>query len=223
MRKSSLPLALLVLLGIAFTLSSREPDARLKRASRSPERGGWIQVHLQGTPAEIGFQHGYLLAAEIQDNFKAISTEVVHDEKKSWAFFRKAAQEIYWPHIEQEYRDELNGIVEGLKARDSKLHVGDMVAMNAWLELPYYARWYNDAHPGTEPGAGPGDHSSAFVATGSYNKDGRTVIGHNNWTSYSSGERWNIIFGIVPAKGSRILMDVLPGLIHSGDDFGINA
>ena len=49
------------------------------------------------------------------------------------------------------------------------------------------------------------------------------VIGHNNWTSYASGERWNIMFDIAPAKGSRILMDGMPGLIHSGDDFGVNA
>ena len=40
------------------------------------------------------------------------------------------------------------------------------------------------------------------------------------WTSYSSGERWNIVFDIAPAEGSRIIMDGMPGLIHSGDDFG---
>ena len=222
MRRSSLLFGL-VLIGIAFTLSSREPDARLKRASRSPERGGWIQVHLEGTPAEIGYQHGYLLASEIQDNFNAVSTEMAHEERKDWEFFRKAARDVFWPRVEPEYRDELNGIVEGLKAKNSKLDIWDIVALNAWLELPYYDKWYNNRNPGTAEGAGPGDHCSAFVATGSYTKDGRIVIGHNNWTSFSSGERWNIIFDIVPAKGNRILMDGSAGLIHSGDDFGINS
>ena len=61
------------------------------------------------------------------------------------------------------------------------------------------------------------------MATGSYTKDGRVVMAHNNWTSYSSGERWNIIFDIAPANGNRIIMDGMPGLIHSGDDFGVNA
>ncbi|HUJ50579.1 MAG TPA: hypothetical protein VLW25_10280, partial [Bryobacteraceae bacterium] len=48
---------------------AREPqgDARLKKAFRRPEQNGWIFVHLEGTPAEIGFQHGYLLAPEIAD------------------------------------------------------------------------------------------------------------------------------------------------------------
>ena len=49
------------------------------------------------------------------------------------------------------------------------------------------------------------------------------VIAHNNWTSYETGERWNIIFDIVPAQGNHILMDGMAGLIHSGDDFGVNS
>ncbi|HYW45677.1 MAG TPA: C45 family peptidase [Bryobacteraceae bacterium] len=213
-------------LGLALTLVSRDPQTnpRLRKAFRAPERSGWIQVHLEGEPADIGYQHGYLLANEIRDNFKAISTEMAHDEKKEWDFFRKTSREVFWPHIEQEYRDELTGIVDGLSARGVRLDLWDIVAMNAWLELPYYDKWLSKGSPSTSTGAaGPGDHCSAFVATGKYTKDGRVVIGHNNWTSYSSGERWNIMFDIVPAKGSRILMDGSAGLIHSADDFGINA
>ena len=37
------------------------------------------------------------------------------------------------------------------------------------------------------------------------------------------GERWTIIFDIVPAKGKRMLMDGLPGVIHSADDFVMNS
>ena len=224
MRRTAL-FSLVLLLLLAFTLVSRDPvrDARLKKSSRAPERSGWIQIHLEGSPAEIGFQHGYLLAAEIRDNFKAISTEMAHDEKRDWEFFRKTARDLFWPHIDREYRDELTGIVDGLNARGVRLDVWDVTAMNAWLELPYYDKWLEKAKgaPATNA-AGPGDHCSAFVATGSYTKDGRLVIGHNNWTSYSSGERWNIVFDIAPAQGRRILMDGAPGLIHSADDFGVN-
>jgi hypothetical protein len=67
------------------------------------------------------------------------------------------------------------------------------------------------------------EHCSAFVATGSYTRDGKIVIAHNNWSSYLDGERWTVIFDIVPAHGHRILMDGLPGLIHSADDFAINS
>jgi hypothetical protein len=224
MRRTSV-FSVFLLLGLALTLVSREPqsDPRLKKASRAAEHAGWIQVHLEGTPGEIGYQHGYLLSAEIQDNFRVISTEMAHDEKQDWAFFRKTAQEIFWPHVEREYRDEMLGIVEGQKARGGKLDIWDIVAMNAWLELPYYDKWLEKSKPGITISGNVADHCSAFVATGKYTRDGRIVIGHNNWTSYSSGERWNIMFDIVPAAGNRILMDGEPGVIHSADDFGVNS
>jgi hypothetical protein len=219
MKRTSLLLSVL-LLGFAATLISRDPqtDPRLKKASRAPERNGWIMVRLEGSPSQIGFQHGYLLAPEIEDTFKDVSVESEHDEKRDWEFFRATARDVFWPHIEQEYRDELTGIVEGLNARNVKLDIWDVVALNAWLEQDYYDK----AIEGNVQSASA-EHCSAFVATGSYTRDGRFVIGHNNWTSYSSGERWNIIFDIVPEKGNRILMDGMAGLIHSGDDFGMNS
>jgi hypothetical protein len=61
------------------------------------------------------------------------------------------------------------------------------------------------------------------VATGRYTRDGRPVVAHNNWSGYLEGSRWNVIFDIRPAAGHRILMDGMPGLIHSGDDFGVNS
>src|SRR5437016_10321482 len=114
-----------LLVGLALTLISREPtaDPRLRRAARASDHNGWIQVHLEGSPAEIGFQHGYLLAAEIRDNFKVISTEMAHEEKRDWEFFRKTARDLFWPHIEAQYRDELTGIVDGLNARGLRLHI----------------------------------------------------------------------------------------------------
>ena len=39
-------------------------------------------------------------------------------------------------------------------------------------------------------------------------------MGHNAWTNYVVGTRWNIIFDIKPQQGSRMLMDGLPGHHH---------
>src|SRR6202162_6695231 len=36
------------------------------------ERGGWIYVHLEGSPHDIGYQHGYLLASEIPHAFACL-------------------------------------------------------------------------------------------------------------------------------------------------------
>jgi len=96
--------------------------------------------------------------------------------------------------------------------------------MNAAEEWSYFVEEYDKEHKiaSLSTVTAP-DHCSAFVATGSYTKDGRVVIAHNNWTNYLDGARWTIAFDIAPAKGYRILMDGLPGVIHSGDDFGVNS
>ena len=142
--------------------------------------------------------------------------------KKDWAFYRDVAEKILWPGIDEEYRAELDGIVAGLAARGVTADRWDIVALNALEELPdYYVPWL-DKQQGKPPvGKAPGN-CSAFIATGDWTKDQRIVIGHNAWTNYITGERWNIIFDIKPAKGHRILMDGLPGIIASDDDFGVN-
>ncbi len=201
-------------------------DARLKGAYRFDENG-WIYVHLQGSPSDIGFQHGYLLAPEIADAFHAVRVEDTHNTKRPWSFFQKAAQDMLWPKIDPEYQAELKGIVAGLHARGVKMSLDDVVALNAFEELAdYYVPWYNAHHKESAYNAprlySPGN-CSAFIATGSYTKNHGIVIGHNAWTSYINGERWHIIFDIVPTHGYRILMDGFPGVITSDDDFGINS
>lgn len=210
--------------GSLAKVSKTNADSRLKHAFRRPERNGWLFVHLQGTPAEIGFQHGYLLAPEIEDALKVIIFEQTRDDQKDRQFFRDAAQNMMWPHIEQEYREELQGIADGANAHGVKLDVWDVVVLNAFGEWPYYVKQYDKQHGiHSPPSVTAPDRCSAFVATGSYTHDGKIVIAHNDWTNYLDGERWTVIFDIVPAKGKRILMDGFPGFIHSGDDFGMNS
>jgi hypothetical protein len=209
-------------------------DARERAAASDPrlkdtysfERGGWVYVHLEGDPATIGFQHGYMLAKEIEDAFPPVSTAMMRSTKRDWPFFRQVAREMLWPRLNPEYQQELQGIAEGLHARTgSPLDVYDIVAFNAFEEVPdYYVPWLNkkEKTPNAPNLKSPGN-CSAFVATGSWTKDGQIVIAHNNWTSYLNGERWRIIFDIQPTHGYRILMDGFPGVIASDDDFGINS
>jgi hypothetical protein len=191
-------------------------DPRLKGGFRRPDQKGWITIRLEGSPADIGFQHGSLLASEIQDCHSAISLGLTHDAKP-YEFYRDAVEKLFWPRVDAEYQQELQGIADGLRSRGIKLDVWDVAVMNASLELPYYTAWLDKVK---KPVA---ERCSAFVATGSYTKDGHIVIGHNCWSDYLSGGRWNIIFDIHPSNGERFIMDGLPGLIHSGDDYGVNS
>lgn len=208
--------------------SAQQKDApsnpRLNKAYRF-EKGGWTYVHLEGSPSEIGFQHGYLLSSEIQDTFEALKLFQTHQSQRDWEFFRKTAREVLWPHIDAEYQQELQGIADGVKAHGVDLDVYDIVALNAFEEVPdYYLPWLNKQQKSAQnPKLTAPGNCSAFIATGNYTKDHQIVIAHNNWTSYLAGERWVMIFDIVPQEGERILMDGLPGVITSDDDFGVNS
>ncbi len=184
------------------------------------EKGGWIVVPLSGSPADIGFQHGSALAKEIEGVLKSLKVLMTHDGLKDWEFFRRAAEKVLWPKVEQEYRDEIKGIVAGAASQGVKFDVWDALVLNANQELtPYYTEWFENRRD--KKHSAP-EHCSAFVATGSWTRDGLPVLAHNCWTDYAVGARWNVIFDVRPAKGHRFIMDGLPGMIHSGDDFGIN-
>ncbi len=214
---------LLTLSCVAFA-AANPSDARLKKAYRF-QQGGWTYVHLEGSPAEIGYQHGYLLAPEIADAFGVVKLFDTHQTQRDWEFFRTTAREMLWPHIDAEYQQELQGIADGVKAHGVDLDVYDIVALNAFEEVPdYYVPWLNKQTKSEKSPklAAPGN-CSAFIATGAMTKDHQIVIAHNNWTSYMAGERWVVMVDIQPEHGNRILMDGFPGVIASDDDFGVNS
>ena len=205
------------------------PNIRLRGSYRF-EDGGWIYVHLEGEARNMGYQHGTLLANEIVDALDAVRLDSTYRTKRDWNFYRETAKNILWPHIDGEYQEELAGIATGVNSRLQReaakplLDVWDIVALNAFEEVPdYYVPVLNakEGRPNPPMATAPGN-CSAFVATGSWTKDHKIVMAHNNWTSYWAGQRWRIIFDIQPAAGHRILMDGFPGVITSDDDFGVN-
>src|SRR3984957_10434739 len=164
----------------AAPTAGQTPDARLNGAYKFNE-GGWTYVHLEGTPEQVGFQHGYLLAREIEDNVHVYTVTAPNADKRPWSFFRDAGRDVLWPHLDAEYQAELKGIVEGLQAQGSTLDLWDIVALNGDLEISdYYLPTLNkrEGRPNPEAAVAPGK-CSAFIATGSATKDGKIVVGHS--------------------------------------------
>src|SRR6202048_668259 len=110
-RSAAIVIVCSMILFAAAAATVKPKDAqRLKGSCRRPAVNGWTVVHLEGTPAEIGFQHGYLLAPEIQDLKKVYQLALAHDTGKNWNFLREAGKHVLWPHVEPEYREELQGL-----------------------------------------------------------------------------------------------------------------
>ena len=107
--------------------STGQSADRLAKASRE-NKNGWIYVHLEGSPSDIGYQHGYLLADDIDTSIQTVAYMLGHDTHRDWTFYRRAAKNFLWDKLDREYKDEINGIVEGLQAKNKKYDSLDVTA-----------------------------------------------------------------------------------------------
>lgn len=190
------------------------------------DRQGWIFVHVAGAPRQRGRDYGRLVAPEIDDFITTLKAYLLHNTQQDWDFYRQAAQQIFVPKLDAEYRAELEGIAEGVQAAGYPYDFVDLVAENGYFELsdyylPSIGITYDDM---TSPRGfiRPPMRCSAFIATGDWTADHNVVMAHNSWDDYIMGQRWNVILDIVPASGERLLMQTAPGFIHSGTDFDVN-
>ena len=214
--RAFLPVAAL-LAGCAHAVAAAE-DARLAGSSRGA-RNGWITVRLQGAPSAVGYQHGTLLAAEIEDAVAVAKLSLTHDGKRDWAFFRKAAETVFWPRVDAEYREEMQGIADGAAAAGGEVSTSgtwspSTRASSSATTRPPSTR---TAAPARPTSAAPSWPPAATPATAG--RSSRTTTGPG--TSKAPAGTSSSTSG--PAAGHRILMDGMPGLIHSGDDFGVNS
>ncbi len=200
---------------------SAEQRRWLAKAYRH-EKAGWIYLHIEGEPRERGFQHGYLLAKEIAEWLRIRRAVWLHGTSMEWTDLLKETARFVTPFVDDENREELSGMVEGLQAAGVIITLDDLVAYNASAELQGY--WWPEALKKITGSATvvtpPQQHCSSFIATGSMTRDGGVVLGHNTMTDYVEAN-CNVIIDLLPAKGHRILMQTIPGWIHSGTDFFI--
>jgi len=209
---------------LAFLFIARPiaPAVSLAGATRT-DAAGWIMLHLEGKPRDIGYQYGTLLAAEIDDAHKAVRQET-RGSGKDWNWFRDSAKAVFWEKVDPEYQQEIEGQAEALQAKGYKYDKWDVLAYNAHIELEgYYLPWLKSKQTNTAIKSNAKESCSAFIATGSSTSDGKIVIGHNLWWGYLMGQRANVMLDIKPEKGNRVMFDAFCGMLHSGTDFAMNS
>jgi hypothetical protein len=184
------------------------------------DRDGWIYVRIAGEPRQRGFQYGYLLAREIDTSLHEVRRQWEYESGMTWEWLLNEGKRILLPGIDAELRAEIEGIAEGLNAAGVKTTFQEILTYNGNIDLTGY--WWPTVKDSLKLRAPtpPKIGCSSFIATGSWTKDGTIVLGHNTMSGYVEAD-CNIILEIVPAKGHRILMQSVPGWIHSGTDFFI--
>src|SRR5260221_14358212 len=104
--------------------SSTSSDPLLAKAKRE-DKAGWIYVHLEGSPKDIGFQHGSLLATEIDDLIKTMQYFLPHNSGKDWTLCREEVKKMVWNKIDPVYQEEITGVPEGPKTKGFQYDVYD--------------------------------------------------------------------------------------------------
>ena len=205
--------------GQTYNKLSDEQKTWLSKANRH-EKNGWIYLHIEGTPQERGFQHGYLMAKEIKESIYALSRIWNYQTALDWQWLVQKTHKMFTPKVDQENISEIEGIVEGMKAAGISSTLDEMVTYNGYMEI--IGNWFPSVKDTISPNS-PGpkrDGCSSFIATGSMTADGKIVLGHNSMIGYCD-PLCNVIIDILPDKGHRILMQTISGFIHSATDFFI--
>ena len=227
MRKIAVILLLSVLTGNILVNSqvnnqlSNEQKSWLSKANRH-EKNGWIYLHIEGTPEERGFQHGFLLAKEIKEALREMSEVWHYETALDWQWLIQKGGKMFSPKVDAENLEEIDGIVEGMKAAGVVTTRDEIVTYNGYTELDGY--WWPTVKDSISPNSpNPKKEScSSFIATGSMTADGDIVLGHNTMSGFYY-PLCNVILDILPGKGHRILMQSVAGLIHSETDFFITS
>jgi hypothetical protein len=186
------------------------------------QRAGWIYLHAEGSLRARGFQHGYLLAPEIQEALRVTRIQWEHLSALPWSWLVGKADAMLTAKVDPENLAEIDGIVEGLAAAGVASSRAELVTYNAQPEL--FSCWWPQEFKKLKEGAKvPVPEScSAFIATGSWTRDGGVVVGHNTMNTYEAP--WcNFVMDLVPEQGHCILMQAAPGCIHSGTDFFVTS
>jgi hypothetical protein len=212
------PLIAVALVALSRLAGAQTPEQKawLAKAARV-DRAGWIALHVEGTPAERGFQHGFLLAKEIDEALRVRRAIWHHETAMEWPWLVERVKALFTERLDAENLAEMEGIAAGMNAAGVKVTRDDIVAYNAWFDIFYW--WPKEKERlGAKAPDLPKEGCSSFIATGSATSDGKIVLAHNTWFGYTIADA-NVILDLKPAKGHRILMQVFPGWVHSGTDF----
>lgn len=199
-------------------------------------QNGWAVLHIEGEPYDRGYQHGKLLAKEIETYIAALSEQrAAKDTAEYWELYRQFVGGMYLHRFDREYLEEMKGIAEGAAAGGAKAHgravdLTDIAGVNLWVELACLGDALRVTPTGVEgvkaskpsaahPPPPQEHHCSAFAATGPATADGKIVFGHITMWNIHQASHFFVWLDVQPAKGHRVVMQTFPGGIYSGMDY----
>lgn len=204
---------------------------------------GWTYISIKGKPYERGLAHGLLLADEIKKAIKCMHFNIYDSYGIDSDFFILASDFFFNKPIQEnfpEFYDELRGITDGANKNGANITLDELILWNNFASLGYAIptilkyleqipelnKKYGHLLSGFEMSSKEGgakDRCSAFIAVGSYTKDGKICCAHNSFDDFLNGQYYNVIVNIIPSDGNRMIYQAAPGYISSQTDFFITS
>ncbi|MCX5757605.1 MAG: C45 family autoproteolytic acyltransferase/hydrolase, partial [Candidatus Hydrogenedentes bacterium] len=198
------------------TLVDQEGAGKLYRVADQ-----WLVV-MEGTPSEMGFQHGRLLAKPIRHIIKEGYMLKAFYSRGYTKEYIDAQSERMEKHFPPEYIEEMRGLVKGLEAAGVQdIVYEDIRTAVTQAELAHHRP--NEPpelkRPDTSP---PPQQCSNFAVWGKWTKDGRLLHGRNlDWNIADGAQENALILVWRPVNGVPFMMLGWTGGI--GSVSGMNA
>jgi hypothetical protein len=173
---------LCIIISIPVTGNNNLIDARNNKPSFLFLNNGWVDnkggikiLHLNGSYYEMGYQHGFLLRDEIEENFRAF-LEFAYKKGYSYEEFHEI-WDIMKNYLPQVYLEELQGVADssGLSFENiSILNIGFFVIINCGS----FIAWENATIDGKLYHARSSDFSLSIMdpITGTYIQENQILI-----------------------------------------------
>jgi hypothetical protein len=218
------------------------PTPTTINGSSRHDNNGVIKLKLIGTVYEIGYAHGVLLKNEISEMMSMYRFHIPYLYGRPLSFFVKLACDFFLPVVKRRYPEiyrEMKGIAHG-----SGTPVQHILFINSSLSLeslymnlpavlqtssPRIQQRYRNflssstLSPKRLDVMYTNERCTAFIATGSYTKDGNIVCAHNTNGRYIETQYFNVVAEIRPKTGYAFTMQTAPGYIFSGTDIFVTS
>jgi hypothetical protein len=187
---------------------------------------GWKFVYVEGDARNRGFMHGQALHEELSQLMEMFVATLKDNNNVSLGEYLDLCNRLARKQFDEsckEWREELEGMVEGALSKGVVINVDFLFGINMYLGVdPFFDPKLNKLgfrSKQTKPRAS--DHCSAFIATGDATRDGKIVMAHNTHCEYIWAPFSNVIQYVKPARGCAFIMQTGPGLLSSNMDWFI--
>ena len=187
------------------------PQRSRQTRDNNAKRNGWKVICVEGDAKKRGFMHGSILHAEFAKMLEVFPFALKRAHNVTLEEYIDLCNDAAKNAFDEkcgEWREELEGMVEGALSKGVVVSVDFLFSWNMYLSIDQHFKKTRTS-----------DRCCAFIATGDATKDGKIVMAHNTHCEFLFAQFYNIVQHTKPSRGCAFIMQTGPGLLCSNVDW----